>query len=97
MGSVAGGSVIPTGGGAVTILVGSIFVAVACGIVAIEVNRNLWGGCFVTHTGWAVEPVVKSPGYLVRAVIALSAVGVFLGPRATATAEFHSRADPRLR
>jgi len=51
MGSVAGGSVVPTGGGAVAILVGSIFVAVACGIVAIEVNRNLWGWMVVGLVG----------------------------------------------
>ncbi len=42
---------VPTGGGAVAILVGSVFVAVACGIVAIEVNRNLWGWMVVGLVG----------------------------------------------
>ncbi len=51
MGSVAGGSVIPTGGGAVAILIGSIFVAVACGMIAIEVNRNVWGWMVVGLVG----------------------------------------------
>jgi len=41
--SVATGSFIPTGGGAVTILIVSIFVGVACAMIAIETNRNLWG------------------------------------------------------
>jgi len=37
-------SLIPYGGGAVAILIGAIFVAVAVGIVAIELRRNqyLW-------------------------------------------------------
>jgi hypothetical protein len=51
MGSVAGGSVIPTGGGAVAILIGSIFVAVVCGMIAIEVNRNVWGWMVVGLVG----------------------------------------------
>ena len=50
--SVATGSFIPTGGGAVTILIVSIFVGVACAMIAIETNRNLWG--------WMLANVVSS-------------------------------------
>jgi len=40
---VATGRFNPTGGGAVTILIVSIFVRVACAMIAIETNRNRWG------------------------------------------------------
>jgi len=43
MDRVQASGVLPTGGGAVAIIIGSIFVAVIVAVVAIETNRNPYG------------------------------------------------------
>ncbi len=54
---VEAASVIPTGGGAVAIVIASIFVAVVCAMIAIETNHNLYGWMLVGFVGSLQRPI----------------------------------------
>ena len=51
VGRMEAASVIPTGGGAVIIIVISIFVGVICGITAAEMRRNMFGWTIIGVAG----------------------------------------------
>ncbi|MGZ4554913.1 MAG: hypothetical protein ACXVXZ_04015 [Mycobacteriaceae bacterium] len=51
VGRMEAASVIPTGGGAVIIIISSIFVGVICGITAAEMRRNMFGWTIIGVAG----------------------------------------------
>lgn len=51
VGRMEAASVIPTGGGAVIIIVVCIFVGVICGISAAEMRRNMFGWTIIGVAG----------------------------------------------